>query len=311
MTVFGWDASHYDGALTVADLQRAKSEGIVLFTHKVGEGLGNLDPLGTEALNAARSAGMPVIGAYWFGHNADDPKAEAGKFLAVLDLQIPWWRQFPNFILQADCETEAGQGKPSATWQKTFCDTLGAESGCLVFDYASRGEYGRISVGHPMWNANYGTNPRGPFATVYPGDHSPGWTGYPDTPTLLQFGSNTTIAGKTTCDANAYRGTVEALLTLTERADMALTDADVQKIWAYDGIANWRSDAKTNPSVQAGHALGFIGAGLPSAASIATSVAAALAPKVTGMTEEQIQQAIVDVLGTVTVPAAAPPGPTS
>jgi hypothetical protein len=115
--------------------------------------------------------------------------------------------------------------------------------------YASAGMYGdRLAgLGHPLWNAHYGTNPVGGFEAVYPGDSSPGWAPYSgQTPALLQYGSNTTIAGLTTCDADAYRGTVDQLLTLInggtpppdQGVDMALTDADVDTILGRDKITN-------------------------------------------------------------------------
>lgn len=232
MTIFGWDASHYDGALSPATMRLAVSQGIRFFTHKAGEGLGALDETFADAMDNARAAGIEVLGAYWFCHNGDDPAAEARKLTATLDASIPWWRTHPYFFIQADCETEAGQGQPSRAWIKKFAAQDFA--GCEVVVYASHGEYGDGAISPLMWNANYGANPAGAFAAKYPGDGSAGWgpfSGY-GTPVFLQYGSRLTIAGKTTCDANAFRGTLDDLKNLIGRKDLlemplTQTDADL------------------------------------------------------------------------------------
>jgi GH25 family lysozyme M1 (1,4-beta-N-acetylmuramidase) len=272
--IFGWDTSHYDGHLTVSILTRARNEGIEFFTHKLGEGLSNTDPYAAEALTNARHVGFQVIGGYYFIHSGQDMHAQARRCVDVADQVAPWWRDFNGWFWQTDAETEAPYGLPSPSEVKTFSDNLASATGRTVIVYASAGQYGDSlrGLGHPLWNAHYGSNPTGPFKQVYPGDHSPGWDAYSgQTPALLQYGSNTVIAGLSTCDANAYRGTIDELLTLIG-GDVALSDADKawitqtinhavagvpKQVWSYDpnvagqGGMNtpaWRPDAASNPT---------------------------------------------------------------
>jgi len=238
---FGWDASHYDGKLTRAVLQRAKAEGIRFFTHKIGEGLGGTDATQGTALSAARSAGIALLGGYWFLHGNDDATTAAKKCVETADKYESWWRDLPGWFWQTDAETSSS-GLPSPSYVKKFSDALAERSGRTVIVYASRGMYGNRldGLGHRLWNADYGSNPHGQFGAVYPGNSSRGWTPYSgQTPTILQFGSNTTIAGLTTCDANAFRGSVAELTAIIEGDDMPLSDSDIAKIatqvWSKDG----------------------------------------------------------------------------
>ncbi len=223
MTIFGWDASHFDGVLDLATLKRAKAEGVDFLTHKVGEGLTNVDPTQT-ALAVARDAGITVLGGYWFCHGEDDPAAEARRCVAVADQYEPWWRDWPAWFWQVDAETETGHQLPTEAWIDAFADELVALSGRVVVVYASRGQYGDRLTGlsYRLWNADYGSNPHLPFKQAYPGDAGRGWTPYSgQTPLFWQFGSNTTIAGLSTCDANAYRGSLDELHALISGGAMA------------------------------------------------------------------------------------------
>lgn len=235
MTVFLWDASHFDGTLTKAILAKAKAEGIVGFTHKLGEGAthGDDDSNAAGALTAARDAGIPALGGYWFCHGDSDAVAQADLCIAVADAKVPWWREFPGWFWQPDCENESGHPKPTMTWIKAFSDRLVAKTGRTVIVYASHGQYGNslAGLGHPLWNANYPSARQGPFRDLYPGDQFAGWSSYSgQTPVICQYTSSATIGGRTTCDANAFRGSVDDLLNLIG-ADMPLTPAD------YKGIA--------------------------------------------------------------------------
>jgi GH25 family lysozyme M1 (1,4-beta-N-acetylmuramidase) len=259
-TVYGWDASHYDGTLTKTVLERAKSEGINFFTHKLGEGLGNVDPTQATALSAARSAGITLLGGYWFIHDTDGAVASAKKCIATADAHEPWWRTFPGWFWQTDAEVSS-TGLPSPSYVKAFSNYLADETGKRVIVYASRGMYGNSLDGlhHLLWNADYGSNPHGNFKTIYPGNNSRGWRPYSgQTPTLLQYGSNATIAGRTTCDANAFRGTLDELTEIIEGDDMPLSTTDINRIveavWNKDGVTEnypWMPDASTNPEIRA------------------------------------------------------------
>jgi GH25 family lysozyme M1 (1,4-beta-N-acetylmuramidase) len=235
-TIFGWDASHYDGDLTKAVLVKAKAEGIEFFTHKIGEGLSNTDTTAAQALIAARDAGIKVIGGYYFIHSGD-MVAQAVRCIALADKYVPWWRDFGGWFWQTDAETDTGGHLPSPSEVKKFSDELATRSGKRVIVYASHGMYGNrlAGLGHPLWNANYPSSRRAGFKALYPGDSYAGWTAYSgQTPAICQYTSSATIAGRTTCDANAYRGTIDQLLALVATPaagagsppgdDMQLTD---------------------------------------------------------------------------------------
>lgn len=235
MTIFGWDASHYDGDLTVADLRRAKAEGIEFFSHKIGEGTSNTDTTAAAALTAARDAGIQAIGGYYFIHSGD-MVAQATRCIALADRYVPWWRTFGGWFWQTDAETDTAGHLPSPSEVAEFSDTLEAQSGSRVIVYASHGMYAdRLhGLGHPLWNANYPSIRRAPFRDLYPGDSYPGWTPYSgQTPAIAQYTSGATIAGHTTCDANAFRGTIDDLLTLiTGGTAMSLIASDAHVVWA-------------------------------------------------------------------------------
>lgn len=234
MTVFIWDASHFDGALNIADMRQAYNQGIRVFTHKLGEGVSNVDTTATAALVAARDAGIPVLGGYWFNHGEDDPVAEADRMIARADAVVPWWRSFPYWIWQPDCEPETGHTRPSPAWVKANADRLKAKTGRPAVLYAPHWSYGSsladVAKTYPLWDSQYGSNPADHFDRIYPGDKSVRWgpwPGYPS-PMFLQYGSKATIAGHTTCDVSAFRGSLDQLLTRLNQLmgvnDVELTD---------------------------------------------------------------------------------------
>jgi hypothetical protein len=65
------------------------------------------------------------------------------------------------------------------------------------------------------------------------------------------------VAGIGTCDGSTFHGTLQDLIALTQEADVALTDADVQKVvdavlaalpkavWSYPGQANVQGGSQT------------------------------------------------------------------
>jgi hypothetical protein len=240
MTLYLWDASHYDGHLTRAIMARAKAEGIVAFTHKVGEGTGGDDPEDMTALAAARDAGIEFIGGYHVIRSGPiAPQVDA--FLALLDRDEPWWRDFPGFFIQVDLERWPYDPVPAATGIG-FGQLARQRARKVAVVYASHGQYGDQLRGWdgPLWNADYVSGPARGFAAMYPGDtwvpqHGPwrgGWEPYSgQRPAFLQYTSSATIAGLTTCDASAFRGSLEQLRALltgrqTEGDDMA-TAADI------------------------------------------------------------------------------------
>jgi hypothetical protein len=218
MTTFGWDASHYDGNLTTGNLQGALVEGISFFTHKVAEGIGDTEGTHDDtALQAARNAGIPFVGAYFVPRTLDS-KAQVDRWWDLLNVSEPWWRDGLSFS-QIDLErwsydnVSAAKGIDCA---KRWRDKTGKP----VLLYASHGQYGDELRGWdgPLWNAHYVSRSAGQFRAMYPGDNwqptfGPGivggWAPYSGkAPSILQYTSDATIAGLTTCDANAFRGSV-------------------------------------------------------------------------------------------------------
>jgi GH25 family lysozyme M1 (1,4-beta-N-acetylmuramidase) len=237
VTTYGWDSSHYD---TPPDGKRVVAEGFSFVTHKAG---GDAN----DAELAAYWRGVKDIpdpdllkGAYWVLYPGN-PIGRADDFLARLDSQCPGWRNHP-FILQADCEEWNGdpKTKPGLSDIKAFCNRLKSKMPKLEpVVYASAGQYGSslTGLGYPLWNARYVlSNQTGTASGLYArcgGDSGKGWGRYSgQIPAIWQFTASATITGQTTCDANAYRGTLQQLTALVAPGwedDVALTDAD--KSW--------------------------------------------------------------------------------
>lgn len=228
MTVFGWDLSHYDAPA-------APPPGIAFQTHKAG-GDANDAELGAW-WNLARNSSA-LLGAYWVLYPGS-PAARADAFIARLDSQCPGWRDRP-FILQADCEKWGGDDStvPSVSEINTFCGQLRKRMPKLMpIVYAPKWVYGSSvsTLKYPLWASSYVTG-SGSFTSLYPGDSSSKWAAYGGiTPTILQYTSSATIAGQTTCDANAFRGTLDELISIIApgwSADVAnaLTTDDIPTI---------------------------------------------------------------------------------
>lgn len=296
---YGWDTSDFDGNLTAAIMAKAKAEGISFVTHKLTEGTSNKHVKAGAALAAARDAGIPILGGYHVVRSGPSPAAQVAYCIAYADDCVPWWRDFPGWFWQVDLEIWSYDNVPASAGI-AFGQQLRAATGRGVVMYASRGEYGDklAAWDGPLWNANYGTNPHGQFAAVYPGDDSAGWKPYSGrTPAILQYGSNTTIAGCTTSDANAFKGSVDDLLTLIG-ADMTTVDltpgaiAAIQAaVWGHIipnglnrtvdlaiGSMDVRTDATTNKQLPA------LAAAVAADAKVDAAIQAALAALTAGGT---------------------------
>lgn len=223
--IYGWDMSHYDDP----SIGSAISQGIRFLSHKAG---GDQD----DAELAAWWRGVKnlsediVLGAYWVLYPGR-PEARADAFLARLDSQCPGWRDRDAFLLQLDCEDWTGDGrtKPSRADIRAAADRLAARTGGKYrpIVYASAGQYGSelAGLGYPLWNANYPHEVREDFRSAYGragGDSGRGWIKYSgQVPVIWQYTSSATIGGQTTCDANAFRGTVADLKNIiTPGGDM-------------------------------------------------------------------------------------------
>lgn len=233
MTVHGWDASDYDRDRGPMDYQAARNDGMLFATHKITEGTGTVHQYAGDSLTRMHNAGIQVIGTYHVVRSGN-VAAQLDHYFAELDRQAPGWRSHRNWIHQVDLE-KWGYDNVSAGVGLSFVDALRAETDQFVTLYASKGQYGDTLRGCPvpLWNANYGSNPTGWYYHNYPGDDSPRWGAYSGiVPTFLQYGSNNTIGRQGTCDANAFRGTIEQLIALT-------TKGSEMSIDAHDIICRW------------------------------------------------------------------------
>lgn len=213
MTILGWDQSHYD---SIPDMARAYADGIRFMTHKAG-GDANDAELGPWWKVAKPYRDRMLLGAYWVQYPGD-PRTRADRFIARLDDQCPGWRDGP-FILQTDCEIWGGDRStlPGKSDIAAFCDRLRERMPKLrPIVYAPKWAYGNSLAGlaYPLWASAY-VNGAGSAVGLYPGDGSSKWGAYSSqTPAILQYTSSATIAGQTTCDANAFRGTLTELTAL-------------------------------------------------------------------------------------------------
>lgn len=211
MTIFGNDCSHYDAS----DTRAMFAEGIVFQTHKAG-GDKNDAELGAWWDYVKGYRGRVLLGAYWVLYPGS-PASRADAFISRLDAVCDGWRNGP-FILQADCEKWNGDPGtvPSVSEVNKFCDRLVERMPKLrPIGYLPDWVYGDISSFHyPLWSSKYVTG-TGSFKSLYPGDGSSKWASYGGkSPDVLQYSSSATIGGQTTCDANAYRGTLAELTKL-------------------------------------------------------------------------------------------------
>ncbi|OLE22371.1 MAG: hypothetical protein AUG49_19335 [Catenulispora sp. 13_1_20CM_3_70_7] len=223
--VYIWDASHFDGLLSAGMLLRAKGEGIGAFTHKIGEGLVDTEGRSDDtALAAARDAGIELVGGYLIPRDTATVDAQVDYWIRLADAGEPWWRDYPGWFWQIDLERWSYDNVPASVGVAAARE-LRARTGRWTILYASHGQYGDqlAAWDGPLWNADYVSAPAGPAAAMYPGDswqplHGTwrgGWAPYSGrVPLFLQYTSSATIAGLTTCDASAYRGSLDQLRTL-------------------------------------------------------------------------------------------------
>lgn len=247
MTLFGWDTSHYDGPLSRSTMDRARVEGIAFLTAKLGEGLTDTEGAQDDsALANARDAGIPFIAAYVVPRTNATPAAQVARWLQLADAGEPWWRDFPGWFWQVDLERWSYDNVPAAVGIEC-AQRLRQATGRQVILYASRGQYGDglAAWDGPLWNADYRAGPS------YPGDNwvaadkgvPAGWAPYSGkVPAILQYTSSATIAGLTTCDANAFRGSVADFAAMIGGGAVDLSTP-------FD-IVNWDNDPRVPQPVE-------------------------------------------------------------
>ena len=243
MTVFGRDASNFDGSISYA--------GLGYFTHKATEGTSITHDRYGPRLDAARAAGVPVLGSYHVVRTPGNGGAgtlaqQLAYWLAYLDAHTPWWRSHPQWMMQIDAE-KWSYDTVSATTAKQFAALL-VQSGVPGYKvtYASRGQYADSLSGivTDLWNADYNGGPN------YPGDGwTPGWGPYSGkTPRFLQYAAQP-------YDEDAYRGTLAELLALTATPNgdsMAFFDDSNAKNMAYRIADIFASNATQSDGTQKG-----------------------------------------------------------
>jgi hypothetical protein len=251
VTIFGWDLSHYDLS-TIGD---AVDEGFSFFTHKAGGDANDTEIAtwwsGVKSIPPTKA----LLGAYWVLYPGS-ASSRADQFLARLDATCPGWRNRP-FMLQVDCEEWSGDSGtvPSKSDIKTFCDRLVAKMPKLrPIVYGPNWVYhdSLAGLGYPLWASAYSTASSGTASGIYAGiggDGSSKWGSYSgQVPKVLQFTSSATIAGQTTCDANAFRGTLAELTALVAPGwaeEMAVQLNDDDKAWMLANLgpaATWKAD---------------------------------------------------------------------
>lgn len=217
MTLFGWDMSHYDDP----DIGTAVSEGYSFITHKAG-GDATDQELGAWWSSVRGLGSNVVLGAYWVQYPGH-PQDRADAFLERLDDVCHGWRDRDAFILQDDCEkwNNNSSTMPGKSDIKAFCDRLVSRTKGVYRPvvYAPRWAYGDSlsGLGYPLWASNY-VDGSGYGSSLYAkagGDSSSRWGAYSgQVPAILQFSSSAKVGGQSTCDVNAFRGTLAQLKSL-------------------------------------------------------------------------------------------------
>lgn len=258
MPVYGWDCSNFDWSRGPMDFAAAAAAGIQFVTHKAAEGASTVHDKFGEAMRRANAAGIPILGAYHVVRTGPTTASQVSHLLATCDRLWPAWRTHPYFLFQVDLEKWPYDAVP-AVKGIDFGKALAAKVPNRIVMYASKGQYGNELAGCPfeLWNASYGSNLKVPFAAGYPGDSSSRWAAYSGkVPVFLQYGSNTIIGRQSTCDANAYRGSLTQLKTFIGGAAATTTSTSIPDEGDLDmgtaenlDEANWRGGTSMGPPV--------------------------------------------------------------
>lgn len=205
-TLFGWDSSDFDHGRGPMDMVAARNAGLDFFTHKATEGVGVTHHPG-QVLAAARDAGIPFLGAYIVPRSGPTVAAQVDYLLNWMNIQAPWWPEFPGWFWQVDTE-HWPYDAVTAQRGHDVAQLLAARTSRVVAHYAPEWAYGNgVPAGEPLWASSYAAG-SGSFLSLYPGDGSTHWHAYSGrTPDILQYTSSAIIARQPGCDANAFRGT--------------------------------------------------------------------------------------------------------
>jgi hypothetical protein len=196
------------------DLGAAARAGISFFTHKYTEGTSTKHHP-AAAMNAARAAGIPFLGAYMVPRTPGPSIANQVDYLIrYADAQTPWWRDFPGWFWQMDTE-HWSYDKVSGSTGAAACRELERRTGKQVIHYAPNWAYGNDIPGdQPLWASSYVTG-AGDFKALASKVAASRWAAYSGrTPAILQYSSSATIGRQPTCDANLFRGDLDGFARL-------------------------------------------------------------------------------------------------
>ena len=159
-SVFGPDVSHYQGAV---DWKTVKAAGAAFAFAKASEGLHTTDDQFTSNWAGIKAAGIPVRGAYHFGHPEESASAQAKHFLSQLS------GLGTGDLLVLDIETSGGQSASAvAKWCGDFLQAVMSASGLpasrvLVYTGAwfwnPQASGSSIASHHPLWVSGYTSKP--------------------------------------------------------------------------------------------------------------------------------------------------------
>jgi hypothetical protein len=248
MTVFYADLSHHDWDRAKGELGwsaiRAATSPVVVIRATYGDPGGWNRPTYhfADMAAGARAAGFSVIGGY---HNLVSGDA------ASMRRQVDWLRRELDAVggSWAMADVERYPELMTAGMYPRWSDVLRWQDAWYAADdrvmawYLPKWVWSRADMGSPdlsklhgpLVASRYPTTTDGTPAAVYAaagGDTGPGWAAYGGkAPAIWQFSSTVNVSGASgDTDVNAYRGTLAELTALLTGDDMALTDADVDKV---------------------------------------------------------------------------------
>jgi hypothetical protein len=247
--------SHFD-SMSKSAINLAISQGISFITHKAGGDSSGGDPKLAAWWDLVKDLdpNEVVLGTYWIPRPDLHPDAAStvNNWFTTIDGRCSGWRDREH-ILQIDAERwpAGNQTKPTRSYLQIMADRLISKvSKLMPICYASKGQYGDSLQGLsiPLWNANYPSEAQMGFRAAYAhagGDSGPGWQRYSGkVPSIWQYTSKATIGGETTCDANAFKGTLDELKALVapgwKKDNVATLDKDdlaaiFKTVWKTDG----------------------------------------------------------------------------
>lgn len=214
MTEFLGDWSNHDWGRGSMDFAAMRRDGVRGGTHKTSDGLNFYrDPYWPGAVGRMRSAFADgVYGSYHVLWGNRSIRAQVDWWFSILDATAAGWRADPRFAVMSDNEPFGYNVAPTIAQVNEAGDIIRALTGKTMLAYCPPWHYGAALGGlrYPLVSSNYGSNPIAHYLAAYPGDSSSRWGGA----ALLQYGSRTRMGAQSTCDTNAFRGSLEELRSI-------------------------------------------------------------------------------------------------